>query len=235
MTRNKTIVEFIGIPGSGKTTLANALYHKLPSCYAAVFPQRDEYRQIDLTFSRKLSIDLRYLPILFPYRLRRMIYEVKHTGLSLAAVRNGWARSRYPGVFFDLAKDLDAGLIILDEWLVHRTIDEDIHFYRTGFDYVGNFYLAPSTHRDSIIFVRVKIDPKIALQRILHDNQPYRHFALKKNKASISKILAEWERDVAEVSAALEAIQIPLLSVNGSDPVDKSVEVLMASLPQPMR
>ncbi|SDX52582.1 hypothetical protein [Nitrosomonas halophila] len=229
---NKTIVEFIGVSGSGKTTLASALFHRLSSCYTAVFPQRGEYRQIDLTFSRKLSIDLRYLPILFPYRLRRMIYEVEHTGFSLTAIRNGWARSRYPAVFFDLSKGWDAGLFILDEWLVHRTIDEDIHFYRTGFDYVRNFYLAPLMHINSIIFVRVEVDPKIAFQRILHDNQPYRRFALNKNKALIRKILAEWEQDVAQVSAALEAMQVPLFTINGSGPVDKNVEILMASLRQ---
>ncbi len=229
----KTVVEFIGIPGSGKTTIAKALYERLLSSESVSLPQRSEYRQIDLTFYEKLSIDLRYLHTLLPYRFKRVIYESKHFGFNFLSLRNGWARSRYPGVFFDLAKGMDTNLIILDEWLVHRTIDEDIHFYQAGFDYVGNFFLAPLVHVDNIIFVLVKTNLEVALHRILHDNQPFRHFALDKDKVRISKILNRWAEDIVQIDTALKKLQVPLYIINGNTSVEENVNFLVKSIQSP--
>ncbi|MGG7054719.1 ATP-binding protein [Nitrosomonas sp. ANs5] len=222
---NKTVVEFIGIPGSGKSTIAKALYENFLPSSDVIMPMHG-FRRVDLTFFEKVSVDLRYLSVLFPYRFRRVLYELRYFGYNLVSIKNGWERSRYPSAFFELVKKLDAKLIILDEWLIHRTIDEDVHRYQTGIDYVGRFSLAPLSNIDKICYVLVKTNPEIAFKRILSEDQPYRHFALNKDKCRIRKVLANWEQDVKEVSAALEAQQIPLLMINGSDPVEKNVQLL---------
>lgn len=229
---NRTVVEFIGIPGSGKSTLAKAIYDKILLTRPVSFPGRNQYRQKHLTFFDKLRIDTRYLKTLLSYRFRRIVYDSHYYGFGLDSIRRGWGRSRYPGIFFDTAKDMNESLIILDEWLVHRTIDEDVRFYQAGFDYVGKFYLPPLTHVGNIFFVLVKIDSEIALQRILHDKQPHRHFARIKDEILIRQVLTHWEQDIKEVCAALETKKIPLIMINGSDPIEQNAELLANSLRQ---
>ena len=49
---------------------------------------------------------------------------VRLRGLGRSWLAFGWERSRYPALLLDYIRKYPAELFVLDEWLVHRTIDE---------------------------------------------------------------------------------------------------------------
>ena len=233
----KTLVEFAGIPGSGKTTIAKALYQSLGSTLFVSFPRREEYRRKFLHLNEKISLDLRYIGELFPYRFRRVQQEVRRFGVSLSSVRGGWELSRYPAILMDLANRDNAAFFILDEWLIHRSIDHALNLYPDEEDlryrYVKNFFSAPLGNID-IIYVFVQIMPELALKRVSGDYQPYRNFAIDKTESQIADTLSLWEKQLVNVSSLLKTWNAPLLTINGSSPVEENVEFLKEKLNLPM-
>jgi adenylate kinase family enzyme len=148
------IVEFIGIPGAGKTTIAFRTYERLALLYTTAFPKREEYRRRRLTKLEKASIDLKYARKLLGYRIRRIASECRWKGYRRWSFQLGWERSRYPSLLLDYMARYPAEVFILDEWLVHRTIEEAIRTDRKDVQFCRLFLttsaIAPATERVSI-------------------------------------------------------------------------------------
>lgn len=218
------ILEFIGLPGAGKSTLATALASRLASDLAVDLPDRFEYRRKSLTLSEKLRLDVAY-PGFLPYRLGRLHHDVRRFGLGLWTVRNSWKRSRYPLVLLDRTARLPRQFHVLDEWLLHRTIDESILRYESDVTYSTKFAIPPlAPHR--LTYVCVNVDRDEACARVRSQEQPFRTFAKERDTGRIQETLAVWSRQLEALKAEIRGRGFELIEVDGRAPVDANIALL---------
>jgi hypothetical protein len=219
-----SIVEFIGIPGAGKSTIASALHQHAAALSQAQLPQREEFRRRKLTGAEKLAIDVRFAPQLLRYRLRRVAHDVHVRGVGRSSVSFGWERSRYPALLLEYIRRHPAELFVLDEWLVHRTIDEALRLYPDDRTFGPRFGILP-LRGITAFYVFIEIDPKTALQRIHTQHQPGRTFLKKhRNEASVSCVLQAWRCRVDDVREELSRRGAPIVSIDGSGQVSENAE-----------
>lgn len=225
MTQPDIIVEFIGLPGSGKSTLSARLAARLAPDFDADLPDRSAYRSRTLSFVEKLRLDAAYAPGCLPYRLGRLLYDVQTSGIGLWTVANSWERSRYPLVFLDRAARMPRRLHLLDEWLMHRTIDESIRRYRSNIDFSRRFAIYTATQHRSV-YVCINVDRALAQQRVLAQHQPFRLFAKEKDGGKINEVLGLWLHQLEALKLEIYKRGLLLIEVDGSAPIESNVETL---------
>ena len=225
------ILEFVGLPGAGKTTLACALAAGLAPDFDVALPDRGDYRRKSLTRADKLRLDARSLAGLLPYRLARLWHDLRVSGVGLRTVRNSWGQSRYPLVLLEHASRATRRVLVLDEWLLHRTIDESIKRYGASVAFACKFAIAPTpNHRK--IYVCVNIDETVALDRIVKQDQPFRAFADGKDADRIGEVLALWYAQLHALKCEIVRRGLVLIEVDGDAPIDTNIALLRRRLRQ---
>ena len=225
------IVEFIGVPGAGKSTLAFALAAGLAADFDVALPDRGDYRRKELTLADKLRLDARSLASLLPYRLARLRHDIRMSGIGPRRVRDSWHRSRYPLVLLEYASRNMRRVLVLDEWLLHRTIDESIRRYEASVSFACKFAIAP-TPRHRKVYVCVNIDEAMARERIVEQDQPFRAFASEKNPHRINEVLTQWHAHLHALKPEIVRRGLVLIDVDGTAPIDTNVAVLRLRLRQ---
>jgi hypothetical protein len=120
-------------------------------------------------------------------------------------------------------------VLVLDEWLLHRTIDESIRRYGASFDFTRRFAIVP-TPRRRLIYVCVDVDEAVARQRILGQDHPYRTFAAGKDALKIDNVLTPWRAQLHALRAEIARRGLTLIDVDGRAPVDVNVALLRKRL-----
>ena len=225
------ILEFIGLPGAGKTTLACALAAGLAPDFDVALPGRGDYRRKKLTRADKLRLDARSLAGLLPYRLARLWHDLRVSGVGLGTVRNSWGQSRYPLVLLEHASRATRRVLVLDEWLLHHTIDESIRRYEASVAFACKFAIAPTPHYRKV-YVCVNIDEAVALDRIVEQEQPFREFAEGRNPQRIGQVLALWHAQLQALKSEIVRRGLVLIEVDGNAPIDTNVALLRQGLRQ---
>lgn len=225
-----TVVEFIGIPGAGKSALAHALERRLQGACIVACPPPSEYQSKVLSRSEKLSLDVKYFGLAGSYRFRRLFYDVRHAHLGLWVVHNSWEKSRHPLVLLDKLQSRPNCFYILEEWLLHRTIGESISAYQSSRGFVRSFAFPPTGgHRH--VYVLVSVGLAQALERIRRQDQPMRWFARKNDAATIMKTLELWKGHLDdEVRTEIRRRGIRCIEVDGARPVDSNADLLADEL-----
>ncbi len=232
MARRDIIFEFIGLPGAGKSTLATALAAGLAADFDVSMPGRAEYRRKELTLADKVRLDLRS-PGLLAYRLARLQHDVRTSGVGLWTVSHSWSQSRYPLVLLDLAARAKRRVLVLDEWLLQRTIDESIRRYGASIGFTRRFAIAP-TSRQRLVYVCVNVDETVARERIVAQDQPFRTFAADKDALKIGDVLTLWRAQLQALRPEIARRGLPLIDIDGSAPIDTNVALLREKLRQMM-
>ena len=225
------LLEFVGLPGAGKTTLACALAAGLAPDFDVALPARTDYRRKQLTRADKLRLDARSLAGLLPYRLARLWHDIRMSGIGPRRVRDSWHRSRYPLVLLEYASRNMRRVLVLDEWLLHRTIDESIRRYDASVAFACKFAIAP-TPRHRKVYVCVNIDEVVARERIVEQDQPFRSFVKEKNLHTINAVLAQWHAHLHALKPEIVRRGLVLIEVDGSAPIDTNVALLRLRLRQ---
>jgi thymidylate kinase len=232
--RPSTFIEFIGLPGAGKTTVAAALVERLDGCVGGevAMPERDEYRRPQLEVADKARLDIAYATAFLGYRLKRLLFDVRCKGPGLWTVRQSWKQSRYPIVLLDRARRQPHRFYILDEWLVHRTIDESIRRYHGSSEFCRRFAI-PRVAPHSLLYVFLWIDPKVARERILEQEHPYRDFAKRKDVQEIDRVLGLWDRQLRLMRGEIGARAIPCVDLDGDNGVERNASLIEKRLLEP--
>lgn len=231
MARHAIIVEFMGIPGSGKSSLASALVQKLSTTHPfdAALPDRFDYRRKQLTWFEKVRLDVMYAPSFLMYRIRRLFFDISNMGLGFWIVGNSWRQSRYPIVLLDLVRLAPRRFYILDEWLMHRTIEESIKRYNSNVSFSRKFAI-PHIKTHCLVYVCVHVDRELARERILNQDQPFRFFAKKKDGCTIEEILALWDHQVQQLQLEIDRRRLVCIDIDGSAPIEFNVQLLLDRL-----
>ena len=225
------IVEFIGLPGAGKSALACALAAELAADVDVELPGRGDYRRKELTRADKWRLDARSPLSLWPYRLARLGHDIRVSGIRPRTVLDSWRLSRYPLVLLEHASRNRRRVLVLDEWLLHRTIDESIRRYGASIAFARKFAIAP-TPRHRKVYVCVDIDQRVAHERILEQDQPFRAFARDKDPHLIDEVLAQWQTHLDALKPEIVRRGLPLIEVDGNAPIDGNVALLRLRLRQ---
>jgi hypothetical protein len=213
-----SVVEFIGLPGAGKTSTASALHEVLARSYSTAFPERQEYRRRPLGRAGKLALDVRYAPQLYRYRLRRTLFELRARGPGPRTLKSGWKKSRFPALLLDYKDRHPAQVFILDEWLVHKTIAEAFRRYPDDLRFCTRFATWPFRGLDTH-YVAIDIDPQAALHRILYQDHPHRTFLWNIETGRFPAVLEFWQDRLGSIMEELLRRGLPVLTVSGLDDV----------------
>ena len=223
------IVEFIGIPGSGKSSIAAALAARLSTRFNVSLPERGDYRTRKLSRLEKVRLDVMYAPSLLMYRVRRLFHDIGHARPGLWTIAKSWERSRYPSVLLEQVRRAPRQFYILDEWLMHRAIGESIGRFNADFEYPRKFAMCRvRTHR--LVYVWVHVDRELACDRILGQEQSFRNFARTKDRRRIGEVLDLWDRELQQLKLEIDKRRLLCIDVDGSDPIESTVERLLSSL-----
>ena len=225
MVRSDIVVEFVGVPGSGKTTLATALVARLAAEFDIDFPDGVEFRVKAVPLAEALRLDIRYLASTLGYRLARVLYGVRRSGVGLWLVSNAWRTSRFPLVLLDRALRKPKQFHVFDEWLLHRTIGESIDRYGADIGFSRRFAFAPTMGLRRA-YVCVDIDHDLAVRRVLEQDQSFRWFARNKNQLRIDRVLSLWREQVQALKDEITERGLPLMCVDGSLPIEGNAALL---------
>lgn len=228
MPQRDIIVEFIGVPGAGKSTLAAALAEKLSTKFDVARPQFS-YPRKELTSLEKVRLDVMYAPSFLIYRLRRVFFDVKNFGLGFWVVVNGWEQSRYPVYILDKARVAPKRFYILHEWLMHRIVGESIARYASNVSFSMKFAI-PTLRTHRLVYVCVRVDRALGLERILNQDQPFRKFAKTKDRGIIEEVLGLWDRQLEQLKSEIQRRQLVCIDVDGTAPIEANVELLLKQL-----
>jgi hypothetical protein len=220
MACHETVIEFVGLPGAGKTSVAREVCEGLATDAPAsvAMPDRSDYRRRQLSLLEMARLDVAYALPLLRYRLRRLRYDVRRARPGLWTIRHSWNQSRYPIVLLDVMRHRPHRYYVLDEWLVHRTIDESIRRYDGEVDFslaFGLLRLAPYRR----VYVYVHVDTETACRRILDDVQPFRRFAQSASADEIRAVLRPWEAQLRELHRAIGEHGFECIELDGCEPV----------------
>lgn len=226
MTEQGIVVEFIGVPGAGKSTIAAALAAALSHKFDVAHPRFIFPPGATIGLVEKLRLDVAYAPSFMLYRVRRLLFDFKRSGLGFWTAFNAWEQSRYPVFLADKLAHAPKDIYVLDEWLLHRIIGESIARYNSDFSFSTKFAI-PSFRTHRLIYVCVRIECGLAAQRILGDEQPFRTFAKGKNPAVISRVLNSWNRQMEQLRSEIDSRRIPCIDIDGNAPVEDNVRILV--------
>lgn len=228
------VVEFVGIPGAGKSRVAAALAQELSRRFDVAFPDRFEYRRWSLSRAEELALDLRHAPSSACYRLRRLWFDLRRAGPGLWVTRQSWRNSRYPVVLLEKMRRDPRQVYVLDEWLLHRTIEESIRSYDAGPAFAAAFAFPPR-RTPPVIYACVETHPAVARDRILKEDNSYRWFARSEDAGTIEQTLRAWQAQLQALKAEMRRRGLPCVEIDGSDPIDANAKRLAAHVEAALR
>ena len=225
MSQRNIVVEFIGVPGAGKSTIAAALAAALSSKYdvaqpAFIFPQGP------ISLMQKLRLDVTYAPNFLMYRIRRLLYDFRRSGPGIWTASNAWEQSRYPIFLAEKLARAPKEIYVLDEWLMHRVIGESIARYHSDLSFSTKFAI-PTFRTHRLAYVCVRVDTGVAVQRVLGEDQPFRKFAKSKDPALVDSVLSSWNRQIEQLRSEIERRKLPCIDVDGSTSIEGNVATLV--------
>jgi thymidylate kinase len=225
MTRRNIIVEFIGVPGAGKSTIAAALAEELSRRFDVAHPQFI-YPRRPIGAMEKLRLDVMYAPHFMMYRIRRLLYDFRRSGPGLWTASNAWERSRYPAFLAEMLARAPKEIYVLDEWVMHRVIEESIARYDSDLAFSTKFAI-PTVRTHRLVYVCVRVDTRLALERVMSQDQPFRKFARNKDPSVIDRVLASWDKQIEQLRSEIERRRLPCVDIDGSRSIAANVETLV--------
>lgn len=228
--RPQLVVEFIGVPGAGKTRIAAALAQALSVRFDVAFPDRYEYRRWSPSRAEALRLDLRHGFALAGYRLQRLCFDVRRAGRpGTRTVVHSLRNSRFPGLLLERMRRDPRRVWVLDEWLLHRTIEESLRSYDADAAFAEAFAFPPARTLP-MTYVCVEVDLAVARERILRDDPAFRWFARDGNAEAIERTLAGWQSRLDGLKAAMRRRGLPCLEVDGTADVESNAQRLAFEL-----
>jgi hypothetical protein len=219
------VIEFIGLPAAGKTTTASMLFKRLNGSYSTAFPKRNDYRRRKLAPSERLALDIRHAPDLAGYRLRRVLHEFRHRGVSRHSFQSVWRRSRYPALLLDYISNHPAQVFILDEWLVHRTIAESWRRYPNDQRFTARFGTCPIKGMN-VCYVSIELETAVALDRLSRQVHPHRAFLRHTGERDVPRLLRHWQEHIGYFKTRIARMGFPILTLTGEQEVGANVDLI---------
>lgn len=224
------VVEFVGVPGAGKTRIATALVRELSARFDVAFPDRFEYRRWSLPRAEELRLDCRHALTLAGYRLRRLRFDARRAGRpGLWIAANSWRNSRFPVLLLEKMRRDPRRVYVLDEWLLHRAIEESLRAYDANVSFTESFAFPPRGALP-MTYVCVDVDLAVARERILGDDAAFRWFARDGDAEVIERTLARWQSQIDGLKTMMCRRGLPRLEVDGSAPAESNARRLAAAL-----
>lgn len=214
------LIEFIGFPGAGKTTVQRGLLEAGLKAETVV-PSRNSFsRPVFETIYRHLRAVLFFL--LHPikgWQLFKLVKETKQA--SFSSFRAVFINFLYKLSFY--SKLNKQSNYMMDEGFVHAVLSIMIGSNNLSFDFSQFLKLAPS--KDQWQLVYLKLDPDVALERVFKRNQgTHRLHTLGKEK-ELAQIVTVFESFLQAAQKDKLAV-LSVVDVDGKAPSDVDEIVL---------
>lgn len=222
----------MGIPGSGKSTIACALYKSLRSSgYDIDMPRKSDYRRPRKSFLYFLRMDLLSLFYFFPYRVRRIYERWVATGSLRWSLKKGFTRSRYPAYLVDYIRRNGRKVFILEEWCQHQTSEEAV----CSFDELAlERYCAKLSDIDipsiDVVYVLVETEIGKARVRIEGEGGCEREGFVDRFGGDSEELLRRWKNALEASVFQIEKSGKSVVYVCGSGDVSESVRKIRENI-----
>ena len=234
MTSKQLCIEFVGLPGSGKTTISRMVKSRLVSDSLSVVDRIDIANWVDsFGYAKKVFLLSREWRCTYPLLWETMSYVCAIAPVNIERIQRG-VRIPMNYIYLSEFKRADTfDICLLDEWILHKIWT------------VGTMG-AQIPHMDQVLrsavgggvggYVYVDIDVQEAARRLVNRSQQriipvLRKLSERKKRASVRtdinwmKSMLERHRCMMEQVRECVAISnVPVLFLNGEEQLDENVQ-----------
>lgn len=162
-TSKPVIIEFNGLPGSGKTTISLLLKKRIEGLNNIVFLKY--YRKVFFCNVYSILLAIRYWRLFFLVKKYSKIFRLKRP-LRLCLLYVSYVR-----MYHDFLKDKSSDILIIDQGVVQSLISLAYKDRVSKNDSLKELLLKSEIDTPQIVFVNCLINEKLAMNRIIARNQ----------------------------------------------------------------